>query len=81
MLAQPVHDPRPLFARALNQAAQQIAAIHPAERPEERSAQGPFGPTVPVPDDADVYTQLAAYLGRRPQLAEGGLVSRRSIDI
>lgn len=34
--------------------------------PEERSGQGPFGPAVPVPDDADVYTRLAAYLGRRP---------------
>lgn len=34
--------------------------------PEERSGQGPFGPVVPVPDDADVYTQLAAYLGRQP---------------
>lgn len=34
--------------------------------PEERSEQGPFSPVVPVADDADVYTRLAAYLGRRP---------------
>ena len=34
--------------------------------PEERSGQGPFGPVVPVPDNADVYTQLATYLGRQP---------------
>jgi uncharacterized protein (TIGR03086 family) len=34
--------------------------------PEERSEQGPFGPIVPVPDDADVYARLASYLGRRP---------------
>lgn len=34
--------------------------------PEERSEQGPFGPIVPTPDDADVYTQLGAYLGRQP---------------
>ncbi|MER7174449.1 TIGR03086 family metal-binding protein [Streptomyces mesophilus] len=34
--------------------------------PEDRSQQGPFGPVVTVPDDAGVYTRLAAYLGRRP---------------
>lgn len=34
--------------------------------PEERRRHGPFAPAVPVPDDADVYTRLAAYLGRRP---------------
>lgn len=34
--------------------------------PETRSEQGPFGPIVPVSDDADVYTRLAAFLGRRP---------------
>lgn len=34
--------------------------------PEERSGQGPFGPALPVPDDADAYTQLAGYLGRQP---------------
>lgn len=33
--------------------------------PEERSERGPFGPVVPAPEDADVYTRLAAYLGRR----------------
>ncbi|WP_410657360.1 TIGR03086 family metal-binding protein [Amycolatopsis sp. lyj-112] len=34
--------------------------------PEARSGQGPFGPVVPVSNDADVYTRLAAYLGRQP---------------
>lgn len=34
--------------------------------PEQRSEQGPFKPVVPAPEDADVYTRLAAYLGRRP---------------
>lgn len=34
--------------------------------PESRGGQGKFGPVVQVPDDADVYTRLAAYLGRRP---------------
>ncbi|WP_324264139.1 TIGR03086 family metal-binding protein [Saccharopolyspora mangrovi] len=34
--------------------------------PESRSGQGPFGPVVQVSDDADVYTRLAAYVGRRP---------------
>ncbi len=34
--------------------------------PEARGEEGPFGPVVPVPDDADVYTRLAAYAGRRP---------------
>ncbi|QWF84694.1 hypothetical protein [Amycolatopsis sp. CA-230715] len=33
---------------------------------EERSGHGPFGPIAPVAEDADVYTRLAAYLGRRP---------------
>ncbi|MDT0303735.1 TIGR03086 family metal-binding protein [Streptomonospora wellingtoniae] len=34
--------------------------------PEARSGHGPFGPVVSVPRNADVYTRLAAYLGRRP---------------
>ncbi|MDJ1136811.1 TIGR03086 family metal-binding protein [Streptomyces iconiensis] len=34
--------------------------------PDDRSEQGPFSPAVPVPDDADIHTRLAAYLGRRP---------------
>ncbi|MDA2814412.1 TIGR03086 family metal-binding protein [Nocardiopsis sp. RSe5-2] len=34
--------------------------------PEARSEEGPFSPTVQVPDDADVYTRLAAFMGRRP---------------
>lgn len=34
--------------------------------PEDRNTQGPFGPVVPTPDDADIYTRLATYLGRHP---------------
>ncbi len=34
--------------------------------PEERSGEGRFGPVEQAPVDADVYTRLAAYLGRRP---------------
>lgn len=47
-------------------AAQALEAFPEFAPPEERSAQGPFGPAVPVPDGADVYTRLASYLGRRP---------------
>ncbi|MFI0356197.1 TIGR03086 family metal-binding protein [Actinomadura sp. 9N407] len=34
--------------------------------PEARGEESQFGPVVAVPDDADVYTRLAAYLGRDP---------------
>ncbi|MGH8880366.1 MAG: TIGR03086 family metal-binding protein [Stackebrandtia sp.] len=34
--------------------------------PESRAEEGQFGPVVKVSDDADVYTRLAAYVGRRP---------------
>ncbi|HYH33151.1 MAG TPA: TIGR03086 family metal-binding protein [Pseudonocardia sp.] len=47
-------------------AAQALDAFPTFAPPEARSGQGPFGPVVPVPDDADVYTRPAAYLGRRP---------------
>ncbi|MFW5419909.1 TIGR03086 family protein [Nocardiopsis sp. CNT-189] len=47
-------------------AARALEAFPKFAPPEERSGQGPFSPAVPVPDDADVYTRLAAYLGRRP---------------
>jgi uncharacterized protein (TIGR03086 family) len=47
-------------------AAQALDAFPKFAPPEARSEQGPFGPVVPVPDDADVYTRLAAYLGRKP---------------
>jgi uncharacterized protein (TIGR03086 family) len=47
-------------------AAQALEAFSKFAPPEDRSEQGPFSPVVPVPDDADVYTRLAAYLGRRP---------------
>ncbi|MEU6184257.1 TIGR03086 family metal-binding protein [Streptomyces coeruleorubidus] len=47
-------------------AAQALEAFSKFAPPEERTEQGPFGPVVPMPDDADVYTRLAAYLGRRP---------------
>ncbi len=32
--------------------------------PAEGRDGGPFGPPVPVPDDADAYVRLAAYVGR-----------------
>lgn len=32
--------------------------------PDERGPGRPFGPITPVHDDADAYTQLAAYVGR-----------------
>jgi uncharacterized protein (TIGR03086 family) len=47
-------------------AVQALDAFPRFAPPETRSGQGQFGPVVPVPDDADVYTRLAAYLGRRP---------------
>ncbi|MBB5939033.1 TIGR03086 family metal-binding protein [Streptomyces zagrosensis] len=47
-------------------AAQALEAFSTFAPPEERSEQGPFSPVVPVPDDADMYTRLAAYLGRQP---------------
>jgi len=33
---------------------------------ESRGEEVSFGPAVPVPDDTDVYTRLAAYTGRQP---------------
>lgn len=47
-------------------AAQALEAFSKFAPPEARSEQGPFSPVVSAPDDADVYTRLAAYLGRRP---------------
>lgn len=47
-------------------AAQALEAFPTFAPPEERNGQGPFGPVVPVPEDADVYTRLGAYLGRQP---------------
>ncbi|MDG4859912.1 TIGR03086 family metal-binding protein [Streptomyces sp. T-3] len=47
-------------------AARALEAFSKFAPPEARSEQGPFSPVVPVSDDADVYTRLAAYLGRRP---------------
>jgi uncharacterized protein (TIGR03086 family) len=47
-------------------AAQALDAFPKFAPPEARSGQGQFGPVVPVSDDADVYTRLAAYLGRKP---------------
>ncbi|MGI5350323.1 TIGR03086 family metal-binding protein [Streptomyces sp. CA-250714] len=47
-------------------AEQALEAFSKFAPPESRSEQGPFSPAVPVPDDADAYTRLAAYLGRRP---------------
>ena len=34
--------------------------------PEPRGGEIPFGPVVPVPPEAGVYAQLAAWLGRQP---------------
>ncbi|WP_264925208.1 TIGR03086 family metal-binding protein [Streptomyces sp. A012304] len=47
-------------------AARALEAFSKFAPPEDRSEQGPFSPVVVVPDDADIYTRLAAYLGRRP---------------
>ncbi|MCX4673433.1 TIGR03086 family metal-binding protein [Streptomyces sp. NBC_01381] len=47
-------------------AARALQAFSKFAPPEDRSEQGPFSPVVAVPDDADVYTRLAAYLGRQP---------------
>lgn len=47
-------------------AAHALEAFPELAPPETRSGQGPFGPVVPVPEDADVYSRLASYLGRRP---------------
>lgn len=47
-------------------AARALEAFSKFAPPEARSEQGPFSPVVPAPADADVYTRLAAYLGRRP---------------
>lgn len=46
-------------------AARALDAFPRFAPPESRDGQGPFGPVVPVPDGADVYTRLGAYLGRR----------------
>lgn len=46
--------------------ARALEAFSEFAPPEARSEQGPFSPVVTVPDDADVYTRLAAFLGRRP---------------
>lgn len=47
-------------------AARALDAFPRFAPPESRDGQGQFGPVVPVPDGADVYTRLGAYLGRRP---------------
>lgn len=47
-------------------AVQALDAFPKFAPPGARSGEGRFGPVVPVPGDADVYTRLAAYLGRRP---------------
>ncbi|OZM79295.1 TIGR03086 family metal-binding protein [Pseudonocardia sp. MH-G8] len=47
-------------------AARALEAFPEFAPPEARSDEGGFGPVVPAPVDADVYTRLAAYLGRRP---------------
>jgi uncharacterized protein (TIGR03086 family) len=46
-------------------AARALDAYAKFAPPDTRSARGPFGPVIAVVDGADVYTQLAAYVGRR----------------
>lgn len=53
----------------LGEAALQIALR--AVPAEPRGGPVPFGPVVPVPDDADPYARLAGYLGRTPGPADG----------
>ncbi|WP_419993836.1 TIGR03086 family metal-binding protein [Streptomyces boninensis] len=47
-------------------AIQALNAFTEYAPPESRSEEGKFGPVIEVPDDADPYTRLAAYMGRRP---------------
>ncbi|RKT86892.1 TIGR03086 family protein [Saccharopolyspora antimicrobica] len=47
-------------------AARALEVLPAFAPPEQRSDKGTFGPVVPVPDDADIYTRLAAYTGRHP---------------
>lgn len=46
-------------------AARALDAFPTFAPPDERSGHGPFGPVVPAPVGADVYTRLGAYLGRQ----------------
>lgn len=47
-------------------AVQALEAFSQFAPPDTRSENGKFGPVVSVSDDAEVYSRLAAYLGRRP---------------
>ncbi|WP_121185078.1 TIGR03086 family metal-binding protein [Nocardiopsis sp. Huas11] len=44
-----------------------LAAMHRAVPAEPRTAPVPFGPVVPVPDDAPGIDRLVAWYGRRPR--------------
>ncbi|MEV0650607.1 maleylpyruvate isomerase N-terminal domain-containing protein [Phytomonospora sp. NPDC050363] len=111
MMTELADDPRPLFARAVDQAERQVLAVRPGELgggtpcadydvrallghmvsvlrklarvgsgldardvadafaefapAGSRGAEGKFGPVVAVSGDADVYTRLAAFVGRK----------------
>jgi uncharacterized protein (TIGR03086 family) len=43
-----------------------LEAARQALPPERRGGEVPFGPVVSAPEGADVYGELAAWLGRRP---------------
>lgn len=47
-------------------AVQALESFSQFAPPDTRSGDGKFGPVVSVSDDADVYSRLAAYLGRQP---------------
>jgi uncharacterized protein (TIGR03086 family) len=47
-------------------AAVALASSRAAVPEDRRGAPVPFGPVVPVSPDADVYSQLAGWLGRQP---------------
>ncbi|PSK95342.1 uncharacterized protein (TIGR03086 family) [Murinocardiopsis flavida] len=60
------HATRRLAGLDPDLAEQALDAFSKLAPPEDRSERGPFSAVVTASDDADVYTRLAAYLGRRP---------------
>ncbi|MDN5855454.1 MAG: TIGR03086 family metal-binding protein [Actinomycetia bacterium] len=47
-------------------ALEALVAFSEFAPPDTRSEHGPFGPVISISDDAEVYSRLAAYVGRRP---------------
>jgi uncharacterized protein (TIGR03086 family) len=43
-----------------------LPVAHAVLPPEPRGGEMPFGPVIPVADDAPAYDRLAGYLGRKP---------------